>query len=506
MNLFWLMQRQAVQIDQTRCIIGLIDPDKWGEIIIMLNATEQKERIDRIFASQEKTALRWRESSCEERKQRIHRLKSAVLAHREAIVAAGAADFNKPAAEVELTEILPVISEINEALRHLKSWMAARKVLPSRMMVGTQAWKKVEPKGRVLIISPWNYPVNLCLGPLVSALAAGNTVMIKPSEMTPHASKVIQDIIASAFTEDEVAVFDGDASVAQALLDLPFNHIFFTGSPQVGKIVMAAAAKHLASVTLELGGKSPTIIDQSANLREAARTILWAKYTNNGQTCIAPDHVYVHASCKDAWLAECRRALEETYGPEERRINSPYLARIVNERHAARIHRLLQDALSRGARLILGGQVDESARFVAPTFLEGIPDDAAIMHEEIFGPLLPIISFEHVDEVIEQINAQPKPLAVYIWSEDEERTQRILNRTSSGGACINHCVVQFLHGNLPFGGVNNSGIGQAHGEYGFLAFSHERAVVRNRVRLARMFFPPYTDKTRKLINLFLKSV
>ncbi len=471
-----------------------------------LTVTEEQQRLSRIFALQEATALRWRESTADERRQRIQRLKTAVLSHREEIVAAGFTDFAKPAAEVELTEVLPVIAEANEAMRHLKTWMSPRKVLPTRMMVGTQAYKKIEPKGRVLIISPWNYPVNLCLGPLVSALAAGNTAMIKPSEMTPAASEVIRKIINAAFTEDEVAVFEGDATIAQALLELPFNHIFFTGSPQVGKVVMAAAAKHLASVTLELGGKSPTIIDESADLRQAAQTILWAKYTNDGQTCIAPDHVYVHVKRKEAWLQECRRILEETYGTEPERQASPDLARIVNQRHTQRIQRLLEDALEKGAHLLLGGQIDVDDRYIAPTFLDQIPEHADIMREEIFGPILPIITFSEIDEVINQINQAPKPLALYIWSQNEDHTQRILQRTSSGGACINHCVVQFLHGNLPFGGVNNSGLGQAHGEYGFLAFSHERAVVRNRVRLARMFFPPYTEKTRKLVGFFMKSV
>lgn len=299
---------------------------------------------------------------------------------------------------------------------------------------------------------------------------------------------------------------EGAAPIAQALLELPFNHIFFTGSPAVGRIVMAAAAKHLASVTLELGGKSPTIIDESADLALAAQTILWAKYTNDGQTCIAPDHVYVHASCKDAFIKHCCEALEKVYGQESARIQSPFLARIVNERHTERVKALLDDALNRGAKVVAGGQHDVAKRYIAPTLLEDIPADAQIMHEEIFGPLLPIIPFHQLDEVIDRINADPKPLALYIWSRNKANIQRMMHKTSSGGACINHCVVQFLHGNLPFGGVNNSGLGSAHGEHGFLAFSHERAVVRNQVMLAKMFFPPYTNMTRRLINLFIKTV
>ncbi|MDI1302776.1 MAG: aldehyde dehydrogenase family protein [bacterium] len=462
--------------------------------------------IKRVFEAQRSTALRLRQSTAAERLAKIKKLKAALLANKDAVIAAGFADFGKPAAEVELTEILPVIAEANDAIRKLRGWMKPKKVWPSRMMLGTKGYTQYEPKGRVLIVAPWNYPVNLSLGPLVSALAAGNTAIIKPSEMTPHASAVIARILRETFEENEVALFEGEAPVAQALLDLPFDHIFFTGSPAVGKIVMAAAARHLTSVTLELGGKSPTIVDETADLAAAAQNILWAKFTNNGQTCIAPDHVYVHASVKQAFIAHCLAALEAAYGKDAQQINSPCLARIVNDRHAARVKALLDDATARGARVLTGGHIDESRRYISPTLIDGIPDDAKIMSEEIFGPLLPIISYEQLDTVIARINADPKPLALYIWSRKQSNISKVMQQTTSGGACINHCVVQFLHGNLPFGGVNNSGIGSGHGHHGFLAFSHERAVVRTQIMLAKMFFPPYTDVTRKLIALFMKTV
>ncbi len=463
-------------------------------------------QIDECFALQATTALRLRQSTRAERIAKIKRLKEVVLAHKDEILAAGMADFAKPAAEVELTEILPVIAEANDAIRNLRAWMRPKKVWPSRMMFGTFGYTQYEPKGRVLIISPWNYPVNLTLGPLVSALAAGNTAIIKTSEMTPHLSQVISKIIAAAFTPDEVVVFEGDASVAQGLLALPFDHIFFTGSPAIGKIVMAAAAKHLTSVTLELGGKSPTIVDESADLKMAAQNILWAKFTNNGQTCIAPDHIYVHAKVKDAFVQHCIDTLESVYGQGQAQKDSPYLARIVNEHHARRVQNLLIDAQTRGARVLTGGDIDETQRYIAPTLLDNIPDDAAVMQEEIFGPLLPIITYDDLSDVIARINAAPKPLALYVWSKTEAHIKQVMQQTTSGGACINHCVVQFLHGNLPFGGVNNSGIGSAHGYHGFLAFSHERAVVRSWIMLARMFYPPYSDLTRKLIKLFIKTV
>lgn len=463
--------------------------------------------ILRVFEGQRATALQLRTSTLEQRLAKIRKLRDAMLAHREELLAAGYADFKKPPAEVELTELLPVVAEANDAIRGLKKWMKPTSVWPSRMTFGLSGWIQYEPKGRTLIISPWNYPVNLTFCPLISAIAAGNTAILKPSEMTPHCSALMVKIVREIFTEDEVAIFEGDAAVSTTLLSLPFDHIFFTGSPAIGKVVMAAAAKHLTSVTLELGGKSPTIVDATADLKLAAQNILWGKFTNNGQTCIAPDHIYVHASVKDQFVRECANVLETTYGRDAAsQQKSPFLARVVNARHTARIKGLLDDATAKGARVLTGGKVDESDCYIAPTLLENIPADAKIMSEEIFGPLLPIIPFTSVDEVVARINADPKPLALYIWSKSEPVIEQLLKQTSAGGTCINHTVVHFLHGNLPFGGVNNSGIGRAHGHYGFRDFSHERSVVRTRFMLAKMFFPPYTDKMRRIVNLLIKTV
>lgn len=468
------------------------------------NATESE--IQRVFERQRATAIRLRTSTAEERIAKIRKLHDAVMAHREQIHEAAYKDFRKPPAEVDLAEVLPVISEAKHAMRALKKWMKPKGVWPTSLTIGLKSWVQYEPKGRCLIISPWNYNVNLAFGPLVSCIAAGNTAIIKPSEMTPHLSALMAKIIKGIFPEDEVALFEGDVSVSTALLALPFDHIFFTGSPAVGKVVMAAAAKHLTSVTLELGGKSPTIIDESADLKLAARTLMWGKYTNNGQTCIAPDYVYVHASVKDAFAQECIAVIKECYGETvESQMNSPYLARVVNERHTKRINGLLEDARQRGARILCGGQASEKDCFIQPTLLDNVPADARIQSEEIFGPLLPIQPYTDLDKVIAEINAQPKPLALYIWSRNEAVIEKALKQTSAGGTCINHCVVQYAHGNLPFGGVNNSGIGNAHGLYGFKAFSHERAVVRTRFMMARTLFPPYTDFKQKLLNFMIKT-
>jgi aldehyde dehydrogenase (NAD+) len=450
-----------------------------------------------VFDSQRATALRWRGSSAGERIVRIKRLREAMLSRRAALYDAFMRDYRKPAAEVEASELLPVMDEMRHAIGRVRRWMKPRRVWPTSTTIGTFAFVQYQPRGRVLVVAPWNYPLSLCFGPLVSALAAGNTVIVKPSEMTPAVSSVMSRIVADSFPPDEVALFEGGSETATRLLELPFDHVFFTGSPAVGKRVMAAAAKHLASVTLELGGKSPTIVGASADLRLAAETLVWGKFLNAGQTCVAPDHLYVHESVKEALIAECRAVLHERYGGTR----SPDLTGIINERHCRRLAGLIEDAVARGAMVRAGGEVDVAGRYVAPTLLDRVPPEAQLMQEEIFGPLLPILGFSRLEEVIADINARPKPLALYVYSREREEIAQVLERTSSGGACVNHCVMQFAHGGLPFGGVNHSGIGSAHGHYGFRAFSHERAVLRSTWLMpVKLFYPPFTDARRRLIR------
>lgn len=464
--------------------------------------------IQRVFDEQLSTAIRWRESTAAERIARIKKLRAAVVAQREAFYDAFEQDYRKSPTEVESTEIMPVLAEARDAIIHIKRWMKPKSVWPTMTMLGNSARVLHQPRGRCLIIAPWNYPLNLCFGPLVSALAAGNTVILKPSEMTPAVSAVMAKIVREVFNEDEVALFEGSLPTSQALLALPFDHIFFTGSPAVGKVVMAAAAKHLASVTLELGGKSPTIVDESADLKMAAETLMWGKFINNGQTCVAPDYVYVHESVKAKFIEQCQQALQRFYGQTAANQKaSPDLTRVVNQRHTQRVAALLNDATERGAKVRAGGEVDVPACYIAPTLLDQVPADAKIMEEEIFGPLLPILGYQDLGLVIHEINARPKPLALYVWSRNKSRTDEILARTSSGGVCINHCILHFAHGNLPFGGVNNSGLGNAHGIYGFKAFSHERAVLKSWPGLmtAKMFFPPFTAFRKKLVKMTVDS-
>jgi aldehyde dehydrogenase (NAD+) len=371
-------------------------------------------------------------------------------------------------------------------------------------MLGTRSHVQYLPRGRCLIIGPFNYPVNLTLGPLVSAIAAGNTAILKPSELTPNLSGLICKVVREVFTEDEVAIFEGEADVSQALQELPFDHIFFTGSPMIGKYVMAAAAKNLTSVTLELGGKSPTIVDESADLKLAAKNVMWAKFANSGQTCIAPDYVFVHESVKDAWVECCREQLKKAYGTSlTEQQDSPHLTHIVNARHTTRIKALLDDANAHGARALTGGGFSEADCFIQPTLLDQVSDKSRILEEEIFGPLLPIIDYRDIGEVIARINNGQKPLALYIYSRNNANIDKVLTNTVSGGACVNHALMQFMHGNLPFGGVNNSGIGSAHGHYGFKAFSHERGVVRTQFSFVATLFA--AGEVPMMIRKALKS-
>ena len=460
--------------------------------------------ISKVFDAQAATALRLRSSTADERIAKIRRLRNAVIAHTEDWYQAAYLDFKKPQGEVDLAEILPLCMEANDAIRNLKKWMKPTHVWPTLLTLGMRSHVQHTPRGRCLIIGPFNYPVNLTLGPLVSAIAAGNTAILKPSELTPHLSGLICKVVREVFTEDEVAIFEGEAEVSQALLALPFDHVFFTGSPTIGKYVMGAAAKNLTSVTLELGGKSPTIIDETANLKLAATNVMWAKFANAGQTCIAPDYVFVHENVKDAWLACCREQLIKAYGTTlDAQKSSPHLAHIVNERHTARIKALLDDAQAQGARTITGGGSSEGECFIQPTLLDQVSPTSRIMEEEIFGPLLPVLGYNNLDEVIAHINEGPKPLALYIYSRNNAHIDKVLTQTVSGGACVNHALVQFLQGNLPFGGINNSGIGNAHGHYGFKAFSHERGVVRTQFSFVATLFS--AGEIPRMIRQAIKS-
>ena len=453
--------------------------------------------IETTFAAQRETAIALRTSTAAMRIEKLKRLEAAVLAHREAIIRALAADLRRPEAETDLLEILPVIAGLRHACRHLKSWMKPKRAAPTLTLLGTKARIRYEPRGISLIIAPWNYPVSLLLGPLTSAIAAGCPAIVKPSEMSEACSDVMAKLIRETFDSQDIAVFEGDATVSTALLDLPFDHIFFTGSPAVGKVVMAAAAKHLTSVTLELGGKSPAIVDESADIAKAARSIIWGKFINCGQTCVAPDYAYVHESRLPQFIAAAKAAIHKFYGDPAK---SPDYCRIINDRHFERISRLIDEATANGATIAVGGERDKAQKFIAPTLLTGVDEGAAIMQEEIFGPVLPVLAYLDLAGPLAAINARPKPLALYIYAKDQARANRVLQETSAGGSCINASNLQFAHDNLPFGGIGNSGLGNSHGFYGFRAFSHERAVLEDKFSVVPMLFPPYTARVKRMIQ------
>jgi len=462
--------------------------------------------IDGLFELHAATALKLRCSTAAERRARLAKLLAVIQDRKQAILEAAQRDLGKHPTETTLTELLPLVGELKHALKNLGRWMKPRRIRPTLAALGTRSRVVYQPKGRCLIISPWNYPLSLALGPVVSAVAAGNTVILKPSEFTPHTNRVVTQIIGMVFPPDEVAVVEGAAETASQLLSYPFDHIFFTGSPTVGRQVMAAAASHLASVTLELGGKSPVIVDASANLQGAAEHIIWGKMVNAGQTCIAPDHVFVHRDVAERFVELCRGEIARRYGANDAAIRAnPDYARMIHRRHTVRVASLILDAIGAGSRIVCGGAFDGETNYVAPTLLLDVPATAQIRHEEIFGPVLPILKFHSLDSVIAEINSAPKPLALYTWTQDARTVQALRTRTSSGSLCVNLCLQQFAQHNLPFGGVNGSGIGSAHGEFGFQAFSHERAMMSAGPWSAlKLLFPPYDARKRRLAEILLE--
>ena len=467
-----------------------------------------QEKIQRIFQQQLNYAPTVRKTGHRERRRKLKSILNWIYTNRERIHKALAADFRKPEAEVDLTEIFVVTSELKHTVRHLRGWMHPDTVAPNLALLTTRSRIHFEPKGTVLIISPWNYPFNLTISPLVSAIAAGNTVMIKPSELSPHTSQLLGEMVSELFDEKEVALFQGGVDISTALLEQPFHHIFFTGSPRVGKIVMEAASKNLSGVTLELGGKSPAIVDKKANLSDAAQKLVWGKFSNCGQTCIAPDYVLVDKAVAGSFRTELAKAIDAAYGstPEQREANPDY-ARIIAPRHHKRLEEMLTEAKSDGAKIITGGNSNAADRYLEPTVVENVANDSRLMTEEIFGPILPLIEYADPQEALNIINTREKPLALYIFSRDRKFVSNMLRDTTAGGTGVNEVLLQFAHPNLPFGGINNSGLGNSHGFYGFRAFSHERAVLKhNALSPMKLMMPPYTKRAKwlsKFISRYL---
>lgn len=466
-----------------------------------------RDDIDAIFAAQRNHAPLMALTTARERIERIRRIQTWTLTHEADIAKAMYDDFRKPASEVLLGDLGAVHYEIKYVIKHLKSWLKPQPVPTPLSLIGTRSYVRHEPKGTMLIIAPWNYPFGLVIKPLVTAIAAGNVCMLKPSEMTPHTAALLRRMITELFPPEEVAVCEGDAEVATALLALPFNHIFFTGSPAVGKIVMAAAARHLTSVSLELGGKSPCIVDESADIQAVAGRVAWAKFFNNGQTCIAPDYVLVHESVHKPFMEAFRKAVQAMYSPDGKPVeDSGSYCRLVNNRHFRRVQRLVSDAVGQGATVTMGGRMNEADNFIEPTVLENVTDSMAVMDEEIFGPVLPVLTYSSNDEVLTIINSREKPLALYIMSRNRQNIEYLMARTSAGDSVINDLLFQFSHIELPFGGVNNSGIGKTNGYYGFQEFTNARGVIQRDFGTSAFVYPPYTDLVKKIVGLVVRKL
>ena len=429
------------------------------------------------------------------RKESLKKLLHVITQNEEAIIKALYNDFKKPAFEAVLTETNYVIGDLKKTIKNINSWAKPKKVWSSLLNFPSSDYIYSEPYGNVLILSPWNYPFQLALCPLVAAVAAGNKVTLKPSELTPHTSAIIAKIISETFPVKDVVVVSGDATIAADLLKKRWNYIFFTGSVGVGKIVAKAAAENLTPVTLELGGKSPCIVDETANLELSARRIVWGKIINAGQTCVAPDYLLVHHKIKDTFVKFLIQEIEKALGPNPE--ESPDYARIINLKNWQR-----QISLLENQKILHGGQATQDSLYLSPTLLDEPKMDSLVMKEEIFGPILPILSYQSENDIDKIISSFDKPLSLYLFSENKFFINTVLKKYSFGGGCINDTIIHLVNNNLPFGGVGNSGMGAYHGKLSFDIFSHKKSIVKRGTWLdIPLRYAPYGDKLKAIRKL-----
>lgn len=422
------------------------------------------------------------------RLKQLEALKEAIVKHEEDILEALHKDLNKPAFEAYATEVGFVLDSIGHTIKHLDKWMKDKTVKTPIHQPFSKAFIRSEPYGVTLIIAPFNYPFQLAIEPLIGAIAAGNTAVVKPSEYTVHTEAVIQKLLSGIYPEEFVTVVTGGREEVQELIHAPFDYIFFTGSVNVGKVVMKAAADHLVPVTLELGGKSPTIVHHDANIEMAAKRIVWGKFMNAGQICVTPDFVYVHESVEQAFLDALVDNILAFYGVLPQK--SPDYCRIVNDRQFDRIVGLINHD-----KVVHGGQYDKASRYIAPTVMRQVTWDDDVMADEIFGPILPILTYSRLDDVVDTLQRKPKPLALYIFSESQSVQEHLLDTLSFGGGCINDTISHVASPYMPFGGVGTAGMGGYHGEYSFKAFSHEKSILKKSTKYnVNMIYPPYKNR------------
>lgn len=423
-------------------------------------------------------------------------LKESIKYHETEIIEALAEDLNKSELDAFTTEIGFVYDEITRTTRELKRWMRSKRVSGTAIHLGTKSEIRYEPYGTVLVIAPWNYPFQLAMAPLIGAIAAGNTAVVKPSELTPHVAQMTTKVLERAFTDRYVVSVEGDKDVAAALLAEKWDHIFFTGSTPVGKIVMEAAAKHLTPVTLELGGKSPAIVHEDADIDIAAKRIAWGKWMNAGQTCVAPDYVLVHESKRDIFLEAIKREAFTMFGNG---VGTKRFTRIVNETHFDRLTKYLNDG-----NVFFGGQVDREQLKISPTVLTDVNENASVMKDEIFGPILPVLTYRELEEVIDFVSSRPHPLALYLFTESKDVERVVMKHLTFGGGCVNDVLMHLTNPNLPFGGVGESGMGSYHGRYSFETFSHKKSILRNTTRFDLPVRYPNFKGAEKLIRLIYR--
>lgn len=434
----------------------------------------------------------------EHRRGALEQLRQGIIAHEKDIFGALYTDFKKSAFETYATEVGQVLEELRNHIRNIRRWTKNKNVGSPIAHFPSKSWRMYEPYGTALIMSPWNYPFALTVLPLIGAISAGNCVAVKPSEFSPHTSEIIERIITEAFPPEYIRVYQGDIEVNKALLKEQFDYIFFTGSPAVGKIVMAAASAHLTPVTLELGGKSPCIVDETASIDLAAKRIVWGKFINAGQTCIAPDYVYAHESLKDALVDKIRKYIRVFYGEDVKK--SADYPRIINDRQYERLTALMKDG-----KIIAGGVKDKKTRYIEPTIIEGMSDDSQLMSEEIFGPIIPLKTFADLETVIGFVNSRPKPLALYLFSNSRRNIDKVLHRTSSGGVSINDTIIHAGNPHLPFGGIGNSGLGAYHGKSTFELFSHRKPVMRKSNLIdVPLRYPPYSEGALNIVKKVIR--
>jgi aldehyde dehydrogenase (NAD+) len=459
--------------------------------------------INSVFTEHQLRKTDQKNTSLSYRKSKLLKFRNSIILNESRIQRALNSDFGKARLETSVTEILPIIIMINFQLKNLKKWMKPKKASFSPLYVGSKCVTSFEAKGNCLILSPWNYPFNLSIYPVLTAFAAGNTVILKPSEYTPNTNLIMRELLADVFSQNEICVIEGEVEASTMLLEKPFDHIFFTGSTPVGKIVMEKASKHLASVSLELGGKSPALLDKNYSIRDSVEKICWGKFVNSGQTCVAPDYVLLDPSSESSFIGGCREFIQNHYGNSP--LESESYCQIITQRHGERLQEMIDQAVKEGAIVHTGGKFDIESRKFEPTIISNVSLECSLMSEEIFGPILPIIKIETTQEMLKFVNDKDNALALYVFSNNKNFIEEVRSNTDSGGFSVNETLLHIGHSDLPFGGAGKSGIGRYHSHHGFEELSNQRAVlIRKKEYGLSFFYPPYTSKKEKVLSFCLK--